>query len=296
MIVIDFSQCAISNFMGESGGGKGVDINIDLLRHMILNSIRSYKNKYSNEYGNIVIACDNKNYWRREEFSYYKANRKKDRDSSDVDWPALFDALGTIKNELDEFFPYPVIDVDGAEADDVIGALAEYSQTIGEPVGLFDEVVPEPFLILSGDHDFNQLQKFKNVKQYAPTKKKWITINESPDAVLMEHIIIGDKGDGVPNILSDDNVFVVEGKRQKSIFKTKLAEWKTKPPEEWVTSDMTHGYNRNRLMVDLSKTPQDIKDAIISSYEGQQGGDRSQLLNYFIKHKMKNLMNVIGDF
>jgi len=282
--------------MGESGGGKGVDINIDLLRHMILNSIRSYKNKYSNEYGNIVIACDNKNYWRREEFSYYKANRKKDRDSSDVDWPALFDALGTIKNELDEFFPYPVIDVDGAEADDVIGALAEYSQTIGEPVGLFDEVVPEPFLILSGDHDFNQLQKFKNVKQYAPTKKKWITINESPDAVLMEHIIIGDKGDGVPNILSDDNVFVVEGKRQKSIFKTKLAEWKTKPPEEWVTSDMTHGYNRNRLMVDLSKTPQDIKDAIISSYEGQQGGDRSQLLNYFIKHKMKNLMNVIGDF
>ena len=296
MIVIDFSQCAISNFMGESGGGKGVDINIDLLRHMILNSIRSYKNKYSNEYGDIVIACDNKNYWRREEFSYYKANRKKDRDSSDVDWPALFDALGTIKNELDEFFPYPVIDVDGAEADDVIGALAEYSQTIGEPVGLFDEVVPEPFLILSGDHDFNQLQKFKNVKQYAPTKKKWITINESPDAVLMEHIIIGDKGDGVPNILSDDNVFVVEGKRQKSIFKTKLAEWKTKPPEEWVTSDMTHGYNRNRLMVDLSKTPQDIKDAIISSYEGQQGGDRSQLLNYFIKHKMKNLMNVIGDF
>jgi len=148
---------------------------------------------------------------------------------------------------------------------------------------------------LSGDHDFNQLQKWDNVKQYAPAQKKWIKIKESPEAVLMEHIITGDKGDGIPNMLSPDNCFV-EGKRQKPIRKTLLAEWKSKPPEEWVTSEMTHGYNRNQLLVDLTKTPQDIKDSIIYSYEQQKNGDRSQLLNYFIKNKMKNLLEVIGDF
>jgi len=59
---------------------------------------------------------------------------------------------------------------------------------------------------------------------------------------------------------------------------------------------MSHGYNRNQMLVDLTKTPQDIKDEIISSYERQQGGDKSQLLNYFIKHKMKNMLEVMADF
>ena len=297
MIVIDYNQVAIATFMGEIGyrGGKDIEVNLPLLRHMILNVIRSYKNKFSAEFGNeIVIACDNRKYWRREHFPYYKAHRKKTREASDLDWSAIFDALSIIRDELSEYFPYPVINVDGAEADDVIGTLAEYSQTMGEPEGLFSDPTSVPFLVLSGDHDFNQLQKWDNVKQYAPAQKKWIKIKESPEAVLMEHIITGDKGDGIPNMLSPDNCFV-EGKRQKPIRKTLLAEWKSKPPEEWVTSEMTHGYNRNQLLVDLTKTPQDIKDSIIYSYEQQKNGDRSQLLNYFIKNKMKNLLEGIGD-
>ena len=188
-----------------------------------------------------------------------------------------------------------MIDVDGAEADDVIGALAEYSQTAGEGGGLFDEGSQIPFLVLSGDHDFNQLQKWSNVKQYAPAQKKWIKIKEPAEQVLMEHIITGDKGDGVPNMLSPDNCFA-EGIRQKSIRKNLLAEWKKTPPEQWITAEMSHGYNRNQMLVDLTKTPEGIKDAIISSYEAQKGGDRSQLLNYFIKHKMKNMLEVVGDF
>ena len=297
-MVVDYNQVAIAAFMGEMGGrgNKDIEVNVPLLRHMILNTIRSYKNKFSDEFGDeIVIACDNKRYWRRDIFPYYKAGRKKARDDSDFDWSAIFDALHAIRSELDEYFPYPVIDVDGAEADDVIDTLAEYSQTAGEGGGLFDEGTQIPFLVLSGDHDFNQLQKFSNVKQYSPSQRKWIKIKESAAAVLMEHIITGDKGDGVPNMLSPDNCFV-EGIRQKSIRKNLLSEWKVTPPEKWITSDMSHGYNRNQMLVDLSKTPQEIKDAIISSYEKQQGGDRSQLLNYFIKHKMKNMIEVIGDF
>ena len=298
MMVVDFNQVAIATFMGEMGhrGGSDIEVNLPLMRHMILNTIRSYKNKFSDEFGDeVVIACDNKRYWRRDIFPYYKAHRKKARDDSAHDWSAIFEALNTIRQELDEYFPYPVIDVDGAEADDVIGTLAEYSQTAGEGGGLFDEGTQIPFLVLSGDHDFNQLQKWSNVKQYSPAQKKWIKIKEPAEQVLMEHIITGDKGDGVPNMLSADNCFV-EGVRQKSIRKNLLTEWKKTPPEKWITADMSHGYNRNQMLVDLTKTPQDIKDEIISSYERQQGGDKSQLLNYFIKHKMKGLLDVMSDF
>lgn len=295
MILVDFNQTAISTFMAETRGRNDIEVNVPLLRHMIINAIRSYKKKFGNEFGEIVIACDNRYYWRRTVYPHYKAARKKAREDSGHDWHSIFEALHAIRQELDEYFPYPVIDVEGAEADDVIGALAEYSQTQGETVGLFDDVEPKPFLIISSDHDFRQLQKFPNVKQFSPMKKGWVKIDCSPEQILTEHIIKGDKGDGIPNILSPDDCFV-EGKRQKPIRKVLLDEWKKKSPDEWVTSDMAHNYNRNSELVDLAKTPDDIKKNIINSYEKQQGQDKSQLLNYFIKYRMKNMIDVLEDF
>lgn len=293
MIVIDYNQTFISNFMAETRGRPDVDINVDLLRHMILNQLRMYRKRFGNQYGELVIACDNRHYWRREVYPYYKAARKKARDASGHDWSSIFDALHLIRNELDEFMPYPLLDIDGAEADDVIGALAEYSQSSKEG-SLFEE--PEPFLIISGDHDFQQLQKFSNVAQYSPMKKKMVKLKETPHEILMEHIITGDKGDGVPNILSADDTFIVEGKRQKPIRKNLLAEWKKQKPEEFVTGEMAAGYNRNKQLVDLSMTPQEIKDAVISSYEQQKGKSRAHLLNYFVKYRLKNMLDVAEDF
>ena len=293
MIVIDYNQTFISNFMAETRGRPDVEVNVDLLRHMILNQIRNYRNRFGNEYGEVVIACDNRHYWRREVYPYYKAARKKARDSSGHDWSSIFDALHMIRSELDEFMPYALLDIEGAEADDVIGALAEYSQTSVEGA-LFEE--PEPFLIISGDHDFQQLQKFSNVAQYSPMKKKMVKLTETPAEVLLEHIITGDKGDGVPNILSADDTFVTEGKRQKPIRKTLLAEWKKQKPEDFITSEMASGYIRNKQLVDLSMTPQEIKDAVIDSYEKQKGKSRAHLLNYFVKYRLRNMMEVAEDF
>jgi len=293
MIIVDYNQTAISTFMGEVRGRTDIEVNVPLLRHMILNAIRGYKTRFRSEFGdNLVIACDNRHYWRRQVFPYYKASRRKSRDASGFDWPSIFDALNAIRNEIDEFLPYPVIDVDGAEADDVIGALAEYSQSAKEGV-LFEE--SEPVLIISGDHDFNQLQKWSNIQQYSPVKKKMIKIDESAHAILMEHIIQGDKGDGVPNMLSDDDTFVTD-KRQKSIRKVQLAEWKKLAPEDFVTGEMAAGYVRNKQLVDLSMTPQEIKDAVVDSYHRQLNKDKGQLLNYFIKYKLKGMIDVAEDF
>ena len=295
MIVIDYNQVAIGAFMAEVRGRTDIDVNLPLLRHMILNTIRSYNKKHKDKYGEVIIACDNRHYWRRSIFPYYKAGRKSTREASGMDWNSIFDALNIVREELDEVFPYPVINVDGAEADDVIGTLAEYSQTIGEESPLFGDITPDPFLIVSGDHDFQQLQKYSNVSQWAPAQKKWVKIKVPASEILLEHIIRGDKGDGVPNMLSPDDCFV-EGKRQKPIRKAQVEKWVKLKPEEWVTGDMASGYVRNSQLVDLTKTPQDIKDAIINSYEAQTNKDKSHLLNYFIKNKMKHMIDVIDEF
>ena len=293
MIVVDYNQTAISSLMANLAGRRDVEVNIPLVRHMIINALRSYRKKFGPEFGDMVIACDNRHYWRRQYFPNYKANRKKSRDESGFDWNSIFEALHLVRSELTEYFPYPVIDVDGAEADDVIATLAEYSQTSNTD-GLLPS--PEPFLVLSGDHDFNQLQKWSNVKQYAPVQKKFIKLTETPHAVLMEHIIMGDKGDGVPNILSCDDTFI-NGDRQRPIRKDKLAEWKTQKPEEFINSDeMWRNYQRNRELVDLSRIPEDIKESIIDSYEMQKGGDRSGLLNYFIANRMTQLIELVDEF
>jgi 5'-3' exonuclease len=293
MIVIDFNQTAISNLMAEVGGRKDIDIDVPLLRHMILNSIRGYNQKFGAKYGEMVIACDNRNYWRRQEFQYYKAGRKKAREESGLDWKLIFEALTMIREELHTYFPYKVIDIDGAEADDVIAVLAEWSQSNDTETLLFTE--PKPFLILSGDHDFIQLQKWKNVHQYSPIQKKFIKPDISPEQYIFEHIIKGDKGDGIPNVLSADDS-IVTGTRQKSIMQKKMDIWfkdKDQMPQD---IEFAKNYERNKMLVSFDHIPVPVKENIIHSYVGQPNKDKSKLLNFFIQNKMKNMMELIEEF
>lgn len=283
MILVDLNQVMISNLMMQIGNHKNIEIEESLVRHMVLNSLRAYRSKYFEKYGELVIACDNRKYWRRDVFPYYKAHRKKQREKSELDWNAVFNCLHQIKDEIMEHMPYKVIDIDGAEADDVIGTLvARYS-------------AHEPVLILSGDKDFLQLQRYKNVDQWSPIMKRWLRTDD-PTEFLKEHIIKGDSGDGIPNFLSDDACFV-EGRRQKPISKKKVAEiFLPNAPEEYCNENMLRNYKRNEMLVDLTKTPEDIKKAIIDKYDNYDVPKRSGLLNYFIEKRLRGLMENIQDF
>jgi hypothetical protein len=299
MIVVDFNQTAISTLMGELGGRTDVEIRKDLIRHMIVNAIRSYKVKFGAEFGEIVIACDNRHYWRKDKFPYYKASRKKARQESGFDWKLIFDTLSEIRAELNAFFPYTVIDVDGAEADDVIAILAHWSQTNDlTQDGAFGDEVPQPFLILSGDHDFIQLQKFKNVQQYSPIHKKWVKPDNSIHSYLMEHIVKGDKGDGIPNILSPDDCFITES-RQKKIMQKKLDEWQKIPLDDFhnhVPVEVARNFQRNRYLIDFDYIPDTVRNHVLTAWTTQEKKDRSQLLNYFIANKMKNMIDHLSEF
>jgi 5'-3' exonuclease len=265
------------------------DYNEDLLRHMILNSIRILRNKFADDYGEFIIACDDKNYWRKKYFPYYKANRKKYREKSHLDWNAIFNSLNKIRDELKEYFPYRVIQVKNAEADDVIGAICNH---FGTYLG------GDPILIISGDKDFKQLQKYANVKQYDPTRKRWLKTNK-PEEFLIEHILRGDTGDGVPNILSDDDVFVTD-KRQSPLREAKFNSLMKFAQEQDGNCHMTEkeirNFTRNQKLVDLNEIPMEISKQVIDQFNEQEGKTRMKLFNYFIKNKLKQLMENIGEF
>ena len=282
MIIFDFNQVAISNLMEQIGSSKTA-VDESLVRHMILNTIRTYVKKFKAEFGpNIIIACDNKKYWRREIFPYYKANRKKSRESSGHDWNSIFECLNKIRDELREHSPYKVIEVDTAEADDIIAVLS------------IKHSANEKVMILSSDKDFAQLQKYPNVEQYSPILKKFIK-EPLPSAQLKQLVIRGDKSDGIPNILSKDDVFV-EGVRQKPITEAKIINWMNQKPEELCTEEMLRNYNRNEMLIDLTRIPENLKQNIIDTYESSKGRTRQEFMNYMVANRLKNLIEVIDEF
>ena len=263
-------------------GSKTV-VNEDLIRHMVLNSIRGYKVKFGEKYGPVVVCTDNKLYWRKDVFQYYKASRKKTRDKSGLDWHMIFDSLNKIRDEISEFTPYRVINIPFTEADDLIGIIAKKEHTA------------EKILVLSGDKDFVQLQKYKNVDQYAPIQKKFIT-TENAIETLREHIMLGDIGDGIPNFKSPDRTFV-DGLRQTSISRKDLARWvKESKPENFCDIKMLSGYKRNQMLIDLEYIPKDIQRDIVAEWEKPYKESRKNLLNYFIKFKLSMLLDHIGEF
>jgi hypothetical protein len=282
MILIDLNQVLLAGLMAQIANQKGI-LDEHLIRHMVLNIIRGHVKNFKSEYGEVVLCCDNRKYWRKEYFPFYKANRKKNRDKSDLDWHLIFDMLSKFKQELRESFPYKVIDVEGAEADDIIGTLVPRQSA------------HEKILILSSDGDFLQLQQYgSNVKQYNPSQKKYVK-SIDPLLELKEKIIRGDKGDGIPNIFSPSDCFVRD-LRQKPITKSMmdkiLNEDLTHP--NW-TADAVAGFSRNKVLIDLTQIPTEIKEKIINSYEETKPA-KGKLLNYFIEHKLKNLMEVIEEF
>ena len=282
MIIVDLNQVMLSNLLMQLGNHTNAQLEENMVRHMILNSLRSYRTKFADEYGEMVIACDNTNYWRKQLFPYYKANRKKNQENSEMDWKSIFECMNKIRAELKEYFPYRVIDIESAEADDVIATL----------VGEAD--CGTNILILSGDKDFIQLHTYDNVKQYDPVRKKWIT-HDDPDRYLAEHIIKGDSGDGIPNILSSDNCFVV-GERQKPLTQKKIDALIELNLNGKFDHQYARNYIRNKQLIDLRMVPQEIGTKIVESYNKQEGKGREKLMNYFIANKLKNLMESIGEF
>ena len=280
MILVDMNQISVASVMMHLNMEKTTEPDGNMVRHMILNSLRMYRTRFQETYGELVLCYDSKHYWRRDYFPNYKCNRKKTRDESDKDWDAIFECLNAIKSELKDFFPYKHLEVYGAEADDIIAALClELEYDNGKT------------LILSGDKDFIQLHKYKNVSQYSPITKRMIN-GANPKEYLEDHILKGDASDGIPNVLSPDHTFM-EGLRQRPLGKKKIESFKE---NGLPTEEIKRNYQRNEKLINLSQSPDDLYITILKEYQKAPEGDRSKLLNYFVEKRLRNLTESIGEF
>jgi hypothetical protein len=281
MILIDLNQVLISNLMAQTRGKAENLPNKEMVRYMVINSLRGFILKFKQQYGNNIILCaDAGDPWRRDIYPNYKHARRKGRVDSATDWDNIFKLITEIKNEIAENFPYIMMYIEKAEADDIIATLVKHTD--------------EPIMIISGDKDFIQLQTKANVKQYSPIQK--VFVGEGIDAknFLHEQIIKGDRSDGIPNILSPDDIFLT-GEKQRPINKKRLEEW-ANVSNIPLGSETSKYYERNKRLIDLSCIPQELEETIINKYKNYKIPSRSKLLPYFIEHKLKSLMSNIGDF
>jgi len=286
VILVDYNQVILATLFASIGNHHNVELDDNIVRHMFLNSLRANRKKFTEEFGELVICTDNRNVWRRDYYPYYKANRKKSRSNSELDWNLLFAVMDQLKTELNENFPYKVLGFERMEADDIIGILAhEYGTELN--------MGSEPILILSGDKDYIQLQRYANVQQFDPVRKRWIR-NSNPDKYLQEHILKGDVGDGVPNVLSADNCLAV-GERQKPMTSKRL-NLLLSGDTSLMDEETVLRYNRNKRMIDLSQIPEEFKEQTLTEYSKEKPHGREKLFNFFVQKKLKNLMSDIQDF
>ena len=280
-ILLDLNQIVIGGLQSQVRSCKINVLSKDLCRHLVLNCIRAQVHKFKKDYGEVIVCCDSRKYWRKEIFPFYKAGRKKAREQSDLDWSVIFEVLDEIRADLKAVFPYKVIEVERAEADDIIGTLVPRLSA------------HEPVVIVSSDGDFKQLHQYPNVKQYNPGLGIYVK-SENPQLELKEKILTGDKGDGLPNILSNDDVFVT-GTRQTTLTAKKKAELLSC---DFNDPNIPHYRNiqRNKLLIELLNIPTDIKEQIIEQYEQPKTGSKQLVMKYFIEHKLMNLLEVIDDF
>ena len=297
MLILDYSQVALANIFQFQADLKKTNTDkdqaVNIIRHAILTGIKYYKKKYS-KYGEVVIACDGKQYWRKDLFPYYKAGRKSARDKSDLDWRLIFDTISDIRDDLAEHFPYSVIHVPHAEADDVIAVLCKWTQASGMiDHGMFEE--KQPVMIISSDGDFKQLHKYDNVRQWSPIQKKLVECS-NPKAYLAEHIAkAGD--DGIPNVLSPDNVFVTEGVRQSKMTKPKLERFITLGRDACENDEQRRNWDRNNQLINLDLIPVNVETDILEQYLNKKPkGDKMAIYEYLVKHRCRLLLDELDEF
>ena len=279
MILVDANQIAISHLMIRNKIEDG--INIDSIRRSIVRVIGRIQRKFKGEFGQMILCYDDKNYWRRGVFPYYKMNRKQERENSKYDWNQVFSVLNKIRDELRDNFPFHVLQVDGAEADDIIASLVKRNASSNNP---------EPILILSADKDFIQLHKYPLVRQYDPIRNRWIE-DEDPVKYLQEHIIRGDRSDGIPNILTCDDAIVMN-KPQKKMSREKISSLASMDPSEFTNFIRLRNWKRNSELIDFSKIPEAVTDRITTHFCGYRTNPNINF-KYFIDN---NIVDLIDEF
>lgn len=193
---------------------------------------------------NSVVLCqEGKRNWRFDVFDQYKSHRKEEKAKAKMDYEAYYPMFDDFCDKLKQYLPNIYqLKVERAEGDDIIAVLTKN----------FTE--KNDVICVSTDRDFYQLYKFNGYKQYNPIKRNYVQVLD-PERYLLEKIVVGDKGDGVPHVKSRVSV-----KTAATIVENGLEEWIKK---EKVQKE----YERNKTLIDFECIPADVQHAIMLEFK-----------------------------
>ena len=294
MIVVDLNNIANACVYASKSGQDP-----EFLRHSILNSLRAINSKFGYHYGEMVVALDKKS-WRYKPFPEYKARRKIKKKKETIDWTSLYEVIHEVFYSIRDNFYWKTICVEGCEVDDIMGVLARMPNR-------------EKILLVTSDKDMKQLLRYSDVEIYDNVNNKYAELDDPKD-FLLELIMTGDSGDDIPNILSDNDVFINDDKKQRRLikkYKDHIREADSiqegiETLEVNITVDGTkikldneevlNNFKRNKLLIDLSHTPQNLAKLVVQQYNTPSEGSESKMRMYFGNHGLNELRDKINDF
>lgn len=274
--ILDVSGMAVSAAMAQKAElGEDV-VSLGFLRHMILMSLLSNRRRFKSEYPELVLACDAPNNWRKIAHLFYKAHRQALKDADSFDWDTYFVNFNIIKDEIRAIFPFKMIQVDGAEGDDIVGVLSNH-------------LTDKKILIHGKDKDFHQCCANPNVKLWNPMTQK-LSVDDNPKYNIFAKCCRGDAGDGVPNILSPTNSFT-DKIRQKQLRETKIQEYFTSGIADF---EIKSRFDTNQKLIDFNYIPDDLKKQIIAAYADAKSVCKPQLIQQYLMQK--DLARISANF
>lgn len=286
ILLVDFSAIAHATFhvcrLDPSVNSE--DDLLSIWRHTILTSLLTRKNKICPDE---VVLCLDYGSWRGDYFKYYKAKRKADKSSSDVDYNFFFEASNQFISEIKEFFPWLVIQHKKCEGDDVIAILA------------YELSKDSNVIVCTSDKDLKQLLEIDNVTYYSYRKDCFETL-DNPKEFLLRQILFGDTSDGIPNVKSPDNCFVAKIKQTpcgpKTIDKILINGVK----EFIVENNLIKNFKRNKTLIELSKItiPEDLWKSVLTLYNNYNRiePDYIKMLGFMNKNNLIKLRERVNEF
>jgi len=205
LIIVDFSHLFSRNLFVAINQAKprikkGKYLTEDIkpyFLHLLFNSLQYNKNKFK---GEMVLAFDSKGNWRKDFYKDYKGTRAKGKETTEIDWDGIHQIIEEVKTTIEENFPFKVLKIPKAEADDIGGVL---SKKFGNE---------RKVVLITSDHDWLQnISHGKYVEMYDPIKMEYSDLTPEENEIIQTpagemskftaiHTLIGDSGDNVPNI------------------------------------------------------------------------------------------------
>ena len=249
-----------------------LDKNYTYTKFLILNGLMRNIQKFKPT--KVIIASDARNYWRKNVYPEYKAQRKAAREKSKVNFDEFFQVYNKFMEDLQEAFQnFMFLKIDTCEADDIIAVLTKEKYKSSNVINI------------STDHDFYQLMKQKNYKQFDPIKKK-IVEHINPERELVMKILIGDKSDNIPAVKPKCGPATAAKMIEEGL------------DVSIVNQSIQDNFDRNKALIDFDMIPEEIKTKIIREYESYiiNTFNGSKVFNFFIKHRISFFIENMTEF